>query len=90
MDSGVVDEVDGFIAPVIKCWPMGFGWISYVAQATMVSSCFRSGFAQCELLSDERLLLPDAGRAVAVATLTSLFRCPLLNEQQLTQPPWQI
>jgi hypothetical protein len=47
---------------------MGFGWSSNVAQSTMVSSCFRSGFEQSELLSDERLLLPDAGRAVAVAT----------------------
>ena len=26
LDSGVVDEVDGFIAPVTKCWPMDFGW----------------------------------------------------------------
>ena len=66
--DGTVSQIGSHLTPVNLCFPMGFGWSSFVAQQTMVASVLRAGFDISELLSAERLLLPGADRAVAVAT----------------------
>ena len=66
LEDGLLESGDCELTPVCACWPMGFGWSSYVAQSTMVASCLDAGFAEHELLSSERLHLPDTTQAVAV------------------------
>ena len=79
MDDGPVVGSSSEVIPVCACWPLGFGWSSYVAQATMVSTCLGVGFEAHQLLSSERLLLPETREAVAVllppTTSTILWPC---------------
>ena len=66
--DGPCDPDDAWVIPVQNTWPMGFGWSSYIAQATMVGTCMSAGFKADSFLSDERLLLPGSDSALAVAT----------------------
>ena len=56
------------LIPLNNSFPMGFGWSSYVAQATMVHTCVVSGFRHDQLLSSERALTHDGSPAIAIAT----------------------
>jgi site-specific DNA-cytosine methylase len=66
--DGCLDDTDVHVTPVSATWPMGFGWSSYVAQSTMVAACLRAGFREEEIMSSERLLLPESEVSVAIAT----------------------
>jgi hypothetical protein len=66
--DGPLNAGDTHVTPVSNTWPMGFGFSSYVAQCVMVSSCLDAGFAEKDILSAERLLLPGTDRALAIAT----------------------
>ena len=72
LDSFILDgpltSFAGVLVPVSNTWPMGFGWSSFVAQSMMVSTCRHVGYAEQDFLSEERLLLPDGGSRLAVAT----------------------
>ena len=69
IDGSCISAIsDVRITPINLCFPMGFGWSSYVAQTVMVGSVLRSGFGAHELLSAEQLILPSSSRAIAVAT----------------------
>ena len=56
------------VVPLSLVWPMGFGWSSYAAQATMVDSVLSSGFSADRLLCEESTLPPPWGPVISVAT----------------------
>ena len=67
---------------------MGFGWSSYVAQSTMVSSCLQAGFQEEAFLSDERLMLPSSTQVLAVATDdVNLFETMSVDERSRLDVP---
>jgi hypothetical protein len=56
------------LVPLAACWPMGFGWSSFLAQSTMLGSVVQAGFVDGQIMSHERRLLPEGGALIAVAT----------------------
>ena len=91
IDSFLIDGAfaGDVLTPVNLCFPMGFGWSSYVAQETMLASVLRTGFRAEEVLSSEHIILPEALRSVAVATddVHLFSKCHTCD--QLNDPPLQ-
>ena len=56
------------MTPVSNVWPMGFGWSSFIAPATIVASCKRIELQEGSFLVGERVLPDDRVIAVVVAT----------------------
>ena len=51
-----------------NCWPMGFAWSSYVAQASMLGLCARAGIPSSQLLSVGQTTPDDLTMTAALAT----------------------
>mmetsp|Transcript_31927 Transcript_31927/g.101443 ORF Transcript_31927/g.101443 Transcript_31927/m.101443 type:complete len:854 (-) Transcript_31927:1008-3569(-) len=89
--DGPLGDDDVLLTPVSNTWPMGFGWSSFVAQTTMLTSCLPAGFGEDSFLSEERAILPGADVALAVATddINHFMRMSAAEAEAVQVPPLQ-